>query len=74
MLKTKVLVVDDTVFMRKLISRLIEEDASLQVIGTARNGLEAIKMVKELHPHVVTLDIEMPEMNGLEALKKRKRH
>lgn len=70
MLKIKVLVVDDSVFMRKLISRLIEEDASLQVIGTARNGLEAVQMVKELHPHVVTLDIEMPEMNGLEALKK----
>jgi two-component system chemotaxis response regulator CheB len=42
----------------------------LQVIGTARNGLEAVKCVLELKPDVVTLDIEMPEMNGLEALKK----
>lgn len=70
MVKIKVLVVDDSFFMRKLISRLIEEDALLEVIGTARDGLEAVQMVKELHPHVVTLDVEMPIMNGLEALKK----
>lgn len=70
MLKIKVLVVDDSVFMRKLISRFIEEDPSLQVIGTAQNGSEAVQMVKELQPDVVTLDIEMPVMNGLEALKK----
>jgi len=69
MLKTKVLVVDDSIFMQKLIARLIAEDASLEVIGFAKNGIEAVKKVKDLHPHVVTLDIEMPEMNGLEALK-----
>jgi two-component system chemotaxis response regulator CheB len=69
-LKIKVLVVDDSMFMRKLITRLIEEDTSLQVIGTARNGSEAVTLVKELKPHVVTLDIEMPEMNGLDALTK----
>lgn len=70
MLKTKVLVVDDSMFMRKLITRLIEEDAALQVIGTARNGMEAVSMVNELKPDVVTLDIEMPEMDGLAALEK----
>lgn len=70
MLKIKVLVVDDSMFMRKLISRLIEEDAALQVIGTARNGIEAVSLVKELRPDVVTLDIEMPEMDGLAALEK----
>lgn len=68
MQKIKVLVVDDSVFMRKLISRLIEEDMALEVIGTARNGLEAIVMVKQLKPDVVTLDIEMPGMSGMEAL------
>lgn len=68
MQKIKVLVVDDSMFMRKLISRLIAEDTALEVIGTARNGLEAVNMVKQLKPDVVTLDIEMPEMNGLEAL------
>jgi two-component system chemotaxis response regulator CheB len=56
--------------MRKLIPRLIEEDAALQVIGTARNGLEAVGMVQDLKPDVVTLDIEMPVMDGLEALDK----
>lgn len=70
MYKIKVLVVDDSVFMRQLISRLIAEDTALEVIGTARNGIEAVSMVKELRPDVVTLDIEMPEMNGLEALIK----
>ncbi|QMV41965.1 protein-glutamate methylesterase/protein-glutamine glutaminase [Cohnella cholangitidis] len=68
--KIKVLVVDDSTFMRKLIPRLIEEDEAIQVIGTARNGLEAIGMVMEHKPDVVTLDIEMPEMDGLEALDK----
>ena len=70
MKKIRVLVVDDSVFMRRLISRLITEDSTLEVIGTARNGLEAVTMVKELKPDVVTMDIEMPEMNGLEALTK----
>ncbi|MBW7474288.1 chemotaxis response regulator protein-glutamate methylesterase [Paenibacillus oenotherae] len=70
MIKIKVLVVDDSMFMRKLITRLIEDEAGLQVIGTACNGLEAVSMVKALKPDVVTLDIEMPEMDGLEALCK----
>lgn len=70
MLTIKVLVVDDSLFMRKLISRLIDEDAALQVVGTARNGVEAVELVKKLRPDVVTLDIEMPEMDGLEALDK----
>lgn len=66
----KVLVVDDSLFMRKFIVKLAEEDASIQVIGTARNGAEGVRMVKELRPHIVTMDVEMPEMNGLEALAK----
>lgn len=66
----KVLVVDDSLFMRKFIVRLAEEDASIQVIGTARNGAEGVRMVKELRPDIVTMDVEMPEMNGLEALAK----
>ncbi|HIW34316.1 MAG TPA: chemotaxis response regulator protein-glutamate methylesterase [Candidatus Paenibacillus intestinavium] len=68
MIKIKVLVVDDSVFMRKLISRLIEEDPTLEVVGTARNGKEGVQLVKELRPDVVTMDIEMPEMTGLQAL------
>lgn len=69
MLKIKVLVVDDSMFMRKLISDLINQDPMLQVVGTARNGLEAIELTKELKPDVITMDIEMPIMDGLSALE-----
>ncbi len=65
----KVVVVDDSPFMRKIISDLIERDSSFQVVGTAVNGLEALMKVSELKPDIVTMDVEMPEMNGLEALK-----
>lgn len=64
----KVLVVDDSLFMRNLVVRLIKEDDSIEVVGTARNGAEGVRMVKELHPDIVTMDIEMPVMNGIEAL------
>ncbi|WP_048602480.1 protein-glutamate methylesterase/protein-glutamine glutaminase [Rubeoparvulum massiliense] len=65
----RVLVVDDSAFMRKMIGDILEEDPQLTVVGKARNGIEAIEMVKNLHPHVVTLDVEMPVMNGLDALR-----
>ncbi len=65
----KVLVVDDSSFMRKAIKTMLEEDPSISVVGTARDGLEAVEKVEELNPDVVTLDIEMPRMNGLEALR-----
>ncbi|KIL39230.1 chemotaxis protein CheY [Gordoniibacillus kamchatkensis] len=65
----RILVVDDSVFMRRIISDLIAEDPELEVIGTARNGKEAVEQVKLLRPQAVTLDVEMPEMNGLEALR-----
>lgn len=65
----KILVVDDSPFMRKIISDLIETDPLFHVIDTANNGREAAKKVVELKPDVVTMDVEMPEMNGLEALK-----
>ncbi|WP_379151385.1 chemotaxis response regulator protein-glutamate methylesterase [Paenibacillus sp. sgz5001063] len=65
----RVLVVDDSAFMRKIISDLIENDANFQVAATAANGREAIEKVNELSPDLVTMDVEMPEMNGLEALK-----
>ncbi|WP_442600927.1 protein-glutamate methylesterase/protein-glutamine glutaminase [Paenibacillus sp. KN14-4R] len=65
----RVLVVDDSVFMRKIISDLIVEDERFAVIDTAKNGQEAIEKIKLLRPDVVTMDIEMPIMNGLDALK-----
>lgn len=66
----KLLIVDDSAFMRKLISDFFTDNTKIQVIGTARNGNDALRKIKSLKPDVVTMDVEMPEMNGLEALKK----
>lgn len=65
----RVVIVDDSAFMRRALTRLIGEGRSFEVIGTASNGKEALKVVSELKPDVVTMDIEMPEMNGVEALQ-----
>lgn len=65
----RVLVVDDSAFMRKVISDMISEESDFHVIYTARNGAEAVEKVKEMKPDLITMDIEMPIMNGLEALK-----
>lgn len=67
--KTKLLVVDDSAFMRKLISDFFSDHLHIEVIGAARNGKDAIKKIEQLKPDVVTMDVEMPEMNGMEALK-----
>ncbi len=64
----RVLVVDDSSFMRKFISDILHTDERLEVIATAVDGAEAVKKVRELRPDVVTMDIEMPEMDGLTAL------
>lgn len=68
--KIKVLIIDDSAFMRKLISDFLSEDPRIAVIGTARNGEDGIKKIKELKPDVVTLDVEMPILDGLSALKR----
>ncbi|MFZ7104616.1 MAG: protein-glutamate methylesterase/protein-glutamine glutaminase [Peptococcaceae bacterium] len=65
-----VLVVDDSAFMRKVISDIISRDSGLRVLGTARNGEDALDKLNILKPDVITLDVEMPKMNGLEALEK----
>ncbi|TFG72721.1 MAG: chemotaxis response regulator protein-glutamate methylesterase [Anaerolineales bacterium] len=64
-----VLVVDDSPLMQRIIEKLLQSDPQVRVIGTAANGVEAIASVKDLHPDVITLDVEMPVMNGLEALE-----
>lgn len=69
MAKIKVLVVDDSAFMRKMISDIINSSPELEVIAKARNGKDAISKTKDLQPDVITMDIEMPEMDGLTALK-----
>lgn len=65
----KVLVIDDAPFMRQIFKRVIEKDPELSVIATAENGIEGLKIIKETHPDVITLDIDMPEKDGLETLK-----
>jgi len=67
--KTNVLVVEDSFFMRKVLSDMLISDPEINVIGTASNGLEALDKIKELMPNVVTMDIEMPQMDGLTALE-----
>ncbi|WP_028840743.1 protein-glutamate methylesterase/protein-glutamine glutaminase [Thermodesulfobacterium hveragerdense] len=65
----RVLVVDDSAIMRKLIVDILKEEKDIEVVDTAKTGREAIEKAKALKPDVITLDIEMPEMDGLEALK-----
>lgn len=65
----RVLVVDDSVVIRQLVIRMLASDANIEVIGFARNGLEAVNKVEQLTPDLVTLDIEMPELDGVGALK-----
>lgn len=69
MTKVKVLVVDDSAFMRKAISGMLEKDPLIEVVGTARNGEEALELIEKYDPDVVTMDIEMPVMDGLTALR-----
>ena len=66
----RVLVVDDSAFMRKVISEMIASEPGLEVVGTARNGADGIIKTIKHRPDLITLDIEMPEMSGLEALRK----
>lgn len=67
--KTRVLVVDDSAFMRKALSMMLESDPHIEVVGNARNGKEGVELVKKLKPDLVTMDVEMPEMDGLTALR-----
>jgi two-component system chemotaxis response regulator CheB len=64
-----VLVVDDSAFMRKLITEIVESSGQFRVIGTASDGVEALQRIRILKPDIVTLDIEMPRLNGLQALE-----
>jgi two-component system chemotaxis response regulator CheB len=64
-----VLVVDDSAFMRKLIAEMVESSGPFHVVGTAGDGIEALQKVRALKPDIVTLDIEMPRLNGLQALE-----
>jgi two-component system chemotaxis response regulator CheB len=67
--KIRVLIVDDSAFMRTAIERMLKEDPGIEVIGSAGNGKEAVEKVFRLKPDVVTMDVEMPVMDGLHAVK-----
>jgi two-component system, chemotaxis family, protein-glutamate methylesterase/glutaminase len=67
--RVRVLVVDDSALMRKLIPLILERDPDIEVVGTAMDGAFALRKIAELHPDVVTLDLEMPRMDGIETLR-----
>lgn len=67
--KIRVLIVDDSALMRKALKEIIMTDSSLDVVGTARDGSDAIEKVRELKPDVITMDINMPVMDGLTAMQ-----
>jgi two-component system chemotaxis response regulator CheB len=67
--KIRVLVVDDSAVMRKIIPQMLEADPVIEVVGTAMDGSFCLKKIEELHPSVVTLDLQMPGMNGIDTLK-----
>lgn len=66
--KVRVLIVDDSALMRRVIWGLLEEDPEIQVVGSAVDGLDAIEKIPQLKPDVVTLDVEMPRLDGLQTL------
>lgn len=67
--KTRVLIVDDSALMRKYLREIIEEDRELEVVGAARDGQEAVELNLSLEPDVITMDINMPRLDGLTAIQ-----
>lgn len=69
MRRIRVLVVDDSAFMRKMIPHILSSEPDIEVIGTAMDGIFALKKIDELRPDVITLDVNMPRMDGIETLR-----
>jgi two-component system chemotaxis response regulator CheB len=65
----RVLVVDDSAFSRQTIKNMLESDPGIKVVGTAGSGMDAMKKVRRLGPDLITLDFEMPEMDGFTFLR-----
>jgi len=71
--KIKVMIVDDSALMRKLIMEVLQKDEEIEIVATAMNGVFALNKLRMLKPDVITLDIEMPQMNGLQFLEEKRR-
>jgi two-component system chemotaxis response regulator CheB len=71
--RIRVMVVDDSVVIRRLVTQALELDPTIDVVGTASNGALGLQRMPQLKPDVITLDIEMPDMNGLEMLRRIRR-
>ncbi len=69
----KVLIVDDSVFMRTIIKDMLSRDTSIEIVGTASDGADALERIRSLSPDIISLDVEMPGMNGLDLLKELKK-
>jgi len=74
MQKTKVLIVDDSAVVRDGLCSIIKTQSDIEIVGDARNGLEAIAKAEELGPNVILMDARMPEMGGIEATRHIKKH
>lgn len=75
MIRPRILVVDDAVVVRRIVTTVLNEEPGLEVVGTAPNGRIALQKIEQLNPDLITLDVEMPVMDGLETLKElRKRY
>src|SRR5580693_8237322 len=68
-MKPRVLVVDDSAFARTTLAKLLRASDAVEVVGSARDGLDAIERIAELDPDVVTLDLTMPELDGIGVLR-----